>query len=111
MSKLLNLSTEVEAEIIKNIRNYVGQGPVLESALGALIISQHFGWRVTKLLHNPSTYSKYEKILGVKFKEFSPEDTQYSRKFNGFKIAKKLNSFWAVVRGKIPVENKIYFEK
>lgn len=111
MSKLLNLPTEVETEIIEKIRDYIGQPGVLESALGALIISQHYGWRVSKLTHTPSTYSKYEKILGLKFQEHSPEETEFSRKCNAFKIAKKLNSFWAVVRGKIHVDNKTHFEE
>ena len=104
--KLLDLDPEVEQQIIKSIEEYRGQGPVLGSALGALIVGQHYGWRVLKMFHNQSTYSKYEKILGIKFAELCDERTKLSRKSIGLAVADKICSFWAVVRGEVKVENK-----
>ena len=109
MEKLLNLSPELEAKLVKAVRSYSGNSSVLESALGTLIVGQHYGWRVIKLIHNQTTYKKYEKVLGIKFQDLCEEETKISRKSVGYKIAKSLNSFWAVVRGKIPVENKTSF--
>lgn len=104
--KLLVLDPEVEQQIIKSIEEYRGQGSVLGSALGALVVGQHYGWRVLKMLHNQSTYSKYEKILGIKFTDLCDERTEFSRKSIGLTVADKIKSFWAVVRGEVKVENK-----
>lgn len=103
----LNLSEEQEQTILKNIKEFKGVGTTLESALGALIMGQYFGWRVLKILHNPMTYRRYEKILGLKFQDVCPEETQYSEaKSVGYAITKKLGSFWAVVMGKRKVADK-----
>lgn len=104
--KLLNLEPEIEQLILKNLEEYRGQGPVLGSALGALIVGQHYGWKIVKMMHNQSTCSKYEKILGIKFSELCPPSTPLSKKSIGFRMAEQLNSFWAVVRGKVQVKNK-----
>ena len=105
-NKLLKLSSEEEARLVKAIREFKGQVPVLESAMGALLVGQHYGWRVLKIVHNQTTYNKYEKILGVKFQDVCPERTDLSKKSVGLKIADAANSFWAVVRGKIEAPGK-----
>lgn len=103
----LNLSEEQEQIILKNIKEFRGVGTTLESALGALIMGQYFGWRVLKILHNPLTYRRYEKILGVKFQDVCPETTGYSEtKSVGYAITQKLGSFWAVVMGRRKVADK-----
>ncbi len=103
----LNLSEEQEQIILKNIKEFRGVGTTLESALGALIMGQYFGWRVLKILHNPLTYRSYEKILGVKFQDVCPETTGYSEtKSVGYAITQKLGSFWAVVMGRRKVADK-----
>ena len=103
----LNLNEEQEQILLKNINDFRGVGTTLESALGALIMGQYFGWRVLKILHNPLTYRRYEKILGIKFQDVCPETTGYSEtKSVGYAITKKLGSFWAVVMGKRKVEDK-----
>jgi len=103
----LNLSEEQEQIILKNIKEFRGVGTTLESALGALIMGQYFGWRVLKILHNPLTYRRYEKILGLSFQDVCPETTGYSEtKSVGYAISQKLGSFWAVVMGKRKVEDK-----
>ena len=42
--------------------------PWLQHRKHSQIMGQYFGWRVLKILHNPGTYRRYEKVLGVEFK-------------------------------------------
>ena len=105
--KLLVLSEEDEQTILQHMKEFRGVGTTLESALGALILGQYFGWRVLKLLHNPATYRIYEKVLGIEFKTVCPEITELGRKKSiGYAITEKLGSFWAVVMGKRKVADK-----
>lgn len=105
--KLLVLSEEDEQTILQHMKEFRGVGTTLESALGALILGQYFGWRVLKLLHNPATYRIYEKVLGIEFKNVCPEITELGRKKSiGYAITEKLGSFWAVVMGKRKVADK-----
>ncbi|TXI35537.1 MAG: hypothetical protein E6Q59_10825 [Nitrosomonas sp.] len=105
--KLLALDDETEKKILQNMREFRGVGTTLESALGALVMGQYFGWRVLKILHNPATYRRYEKVLGVEFKDVCPEITEFGQKKSiGYAITEKLGSFWAVVMGKRKVANK-----
>ncbi len=99
--KLLILDEEAEQTILQHMREFNGVGTTLESALGALILGQYFGWRVLKLFHNPATYRLYEKALGIEFKNVCPEITELGKKKSiGYAITEKLGSFWAVVMGK-----------
>ncbi len=100
------LTKEQNEALSKSIDNYRGQAYTLESALGAVLVGHRFGWRVLKLIHSPSTYRKYEKILGVSFEEICPERGPKAKKSLGLKIADRLNSFWAVATGKKKVPNK-----
>lgn len=105
--KLLSLSEKDEQKILQHMKEFRGVGTTLESALGALVIGQFFGWRVLKLMHNPATYRKYEKVLGIEFKEVCKEITEFGEKKSiGYAITKKLGSFWAVVMGKRKVADK-----
>ena len=105
--KLLVLDEETEQTILQHMKEFRGVGTTLESALGALILGQYFGWRVLKLLHNPATYRIYEKVLGIEFKNVCPEITELGRKKSiGYAITEKLGSFWAVVMGKRKVADK-----
>ena len=105
--KLLDLKEEHEKIILHSIKGFSGIGTTLESALGALILGHVFGWRVLKLLHTPSTYRRYEKALGIEFKDVCPEITELGKKKSvGYAITEKLGSFWAVVMGKRKVPEK-----
>ena len=92
--------------IAQSIENYQGQAYPLETALGAVLIGHHYGWRVLKIIHSPATYKKYEQILGVSFEEICPERGPKAKKSLGLKIADRLNSFWAVATGKKKIPNK-----
>ena len=105
--KLLVLGEETEQKILQHMNEFKGVGTTLESALGALIIGQHYGWRILKIFHNPATYRRYEKILGVEFKQVCPEITDIGKRRSlGYAITEKLGSFWAVVMGKRKVADK-----
>lgn len=107
IQRLLVLDDETEQRILQNMKEFRGVGTTLESALGALVLGQFFGWRVLKILHNPATYRKYEKVLGIEFKNLCPEITEYGQKKSiGYAITEKLGSFWAVVMGKRKVAEK-----
>jgi hypothetical protein len=104
---LLVLNLETEQIILQHMDSFRGVGTTLESALGALVLGQYFGWRVLKIMHNPSTYRRYETVLGVKFKDVCPEITETGkRKSIGYAITQKLGSFWAVILGKRKVPQK-----
>ena len=105
--KLLVLDEQTEQVILQHMKEFNGIGTTLESALGALILGQYFGWRVLKMLHNPATYRRYEKALGVSFRDVCPEITDLGKqKSVGYAITEKLGSFWAVVMGKRKVPEK-----
>lgn len=107
LQRLLVLDDETEQRILQNMKEFRGVGTTLESALGALVLGQFFGWRVLKILHNPATYRKYEKVLGIEFKNLCPEITDFGQKKSiGYAITEKLGSFWAVVMGKRKVAEK-----
>lgn len=103
---VVRLKAEERAKVVEAIQRFRGQATVLESALGALIVGQHYGWRVLKIVHGNQTYNKYQDILGLKFQDVCPPDTELSRKSVGFKVAGQLKAFWAVVRGDTKVEDK-----
>jgi hypothetical protein len=107
IKRLLVLDEETEKIILHNIKDFRGIGHTLESALGALVLGQAFGWRVLKLLHTPATYRRYEKVLGIEFKNVCEEATELGKqKSIGYAITEKLGSFWAVVMGKRKVADK-----
>ena len=107
LKKLLVLDEATEQTILQQMKEFRGVGTTLESALGALIIGQYFGWRVLKLMHNPATYRRYEKTLGIEFKNVCPEITELGKKKSiGYAITEKLGSFWAVVMGRRKVPEK-----
>lgn len=105
--KLLDLDPETEQRILQSLDNFQGIGTTMESALGALILGQYFGWRVLKLLHNPATYRNYEKALGIKFQDHCPPITENGKKKSiGYAITEAIGSFWAVIMGKRKVADK-----
>jgi hypothetical protein len=88
--------------------HFFGDGHDLERALGAFILGKYAGWKVLRILHDGSTYAKYERILGAgkkgvfKFKNHCPERGPIARRFRGLVWADKINRFWEVVRGQVP---------
>ena len=89
---------------------YVGDLTVMESAIGALFVGRFLGWKALRILHSNATYGKYEKALGVKFKEILPESTPHSRLMAGVRVLETAGDFWkTIVSGRINrTEGKAY---
>ena len=74
--------------LIKLFQNFHGNGRVLESALGALMVGQFIGWRPLLLMHGGSAIKRYQTILGVDFQQVLPEEAQFSERMPGYQLAK-----------------------
>jgi len=74
----------------------------LESALGALLVGRHFGWKPLYLIHDKKTLRRYEEILGVEFREVLAEVGPLAERSLAFRLAKKAGNFWKAVKGEIP---------
>jgi hypothetical protein len=89
------------------IRDFQGQFPVLESALGALIMGRVVGWRVLFLIHSRATVAKYEKVLGLKFRgkapwnsnqDVMPEVGPFAEKSYAYTFSESVNEFWEIIK-------------
>lgn len=78
----------------------------LESAIGMLMLGDYFGWKVLVLVHNKRTIRKYEDILGIKVREFFPEEGPIAMRSVGYDLALKLGNFWKAVSGDVAVEGR-----
>ena len=106
MNSLLDMSTDLERQLCKQIAEYEGPGPILSSALGALIVGQHYGMEALRMIHTPATLRKYQKALGIEYSEYCPTTTHLTSKSRGVKIAEKLGGAWKVITGKVKVKGK-----
>lgn len=108
--KMESRSLDREAEFIKiereAVANFHGQLDDLEAALGMLRMGDYMGWRVLVLIHNKRTIRKYEDILGIKVREFFPEEGSQSHRSIGYTLAKKIGNFWKAVSGDIQIPNR-----
>lgn len=93
---------ETKKTIDLAISKFKGQLPTLEAAIGALLAGKKLGWKVLYLVHDKSTIRKYEKILGVNFKEILPDETSLSHKSVAWTAVQKVSNFWKAVKGEIP---------
>jgi hypothetical protein len=103
---VLTLNKDQSKAVQVAIREFHGQIDVLESALGALIIGQHYGSRVLQMVHSPATIRKYESVIGLTYTDLCPERGTLAFKSIGLSMADKLGGFWKVVTGKVKVERK-----
>lgn len=97
-------SEELVAHIDSVIENYEGDSDVLFSSIGALMVGRKYGYRVLMIVTSNKSYSKYQKIIGLQFKDVMEETTVISRRSLGFRIVKELNNFWDVVRGSYSID-------
>lgn len=84
------------------MEGFRGNSSELESAIGALFVGRRFGWKVLFLIHSKATIRKYEKILGVTFRDVLPETGPLSRKSVAWVTVEKIGGFWKVVKGEKP---------
>jgi len=89
--------------IEKQFKNFRGDLGEFESAVGALIIGQHMGWRVLLLAHDRRTIDKYGKMLGVDFKDGKtmPEVGKLAHKSLAWNAYQGVTNFWKAVKGEI----------
>jgi hypothetical protein len=97
---------ELNDYIANLMKDYKGDIVDLSHAIGAARIGHHYGWRVLRLVISQVSYRKYQKILGLDFKESLPELTIYTEKSAGYQLVTKLNNFWDVVKGIATIDRK-----
>lgn len=100
MTKPIHVS-KIISHVDKVIETYSGDAKELEQAIGVWILGRRFGWRVILLIHDRKTLAKYEKILGIEFRNELPEIGDLAEKSVAWKAVKKVSNFWKAVRGEI----------
>lgn len=78
----------------------------VESAIGALLVGQMFGYRVLELTHAGVTRRKYCRLLGIKsFRDVCPETAVYTQRHFLFRVMGSMSDWW---RGReaLPREHK-----
>jgi hypothetical protein len=84
------------------LTTYRGDGAVLQAALGALLLGRVYGWRVLRVAYTGATYTRYQRVLELDFKEWCEPTTQFTDRHRGYEMVGKLREFWKIVRGEIP---------
>lgn len=93
---------ELVALIDNAITDFKGNTEELENAIGALMFGRQIGWRPLFLIHSPKSIKKYEKILGVDFREVMPAEGLKAKRLVAWILAEKVTNFWKLVKGEIP---------
>jgi hypothetical protein len=105
MSQVLTLQ-QLDDHIARVMANYKGDIVDLAHAIGAVKIGYHYGWRVLRIVFSQVSYRKYQKILGLTFKDTLPEVTIYTERSIGYQLVMKLDAFWDVVKGSVTIDRK-----
>ncbi len=67
----------------------------VESAIGALVMGQMFGYRVLELVHSVATRKKYCKLLGIQsFREVCPATGVYTQRHYLFRAMATVSDWW-----------------
>lgn len=104
------MTSEERTKLIEPaIKRFKGQFTDLERAIGVLMVGEYVGWRVLLLMHDRRTIAKYEKILGVKYRDVLPEKGPYSHRSLAFQIVEKIGGYWKAVRGEVKEARTIRF--
>ncbi len=77
---------------------FTGIGGDLISAVGILVLSRFYGWRVMRLIASRRQWNVTVKIFGD-IKKMTPERGQYARKSVGLALADKIGDYWSYMRG------------
>jgi hypothetical protein len=106
------LFTEEDSKIIfEAAGRYGGNATVLSAAIGAYVIAKLYGWKVVRLMHSNSVYTKYQRIMGVDFADISPPEGPFAEASLGYTFVKKMGEFWKGVRGQISVPDRQEFKQ
>ena len=88
--------------IDKAFKEFTGDFGQLEAAIGAFMIGKHLGWKPLLLIHDKKTLRRYEKILGVSFREIFLDVGPLAHKSRAWVLVQKVSNFWKAVSGDIP---------
>lgn len=88
------------------LTTYHGEMELLEKAAGMLVLGDYLGWRVLVLVHSKSTLRRYEQVLGIRVREFFPEEGPLASHSAGYSRALELHKYWPVANGDIAVEGR-----
>lgn len=83
------------------IDNYRGDVTVLENAIGCMMFCRAVGWKVVLLMHDRQTIKKYERILGISFRDHFPEVGELADRSLAWRAAQKIKGFWKIVKGEV----------
>lgn len=78
---------------------YTGLCGDLTTAIGILVLSRAYGWKVMRLVSSRRSWQVANKIFGD-IKEMTPERGEHARKSVGLEIADKLGEYWDLISGK-----------
>jgi hypothetical protein len=101
-----NMITDQEMLDLMELKanEFTGIGGDLISAVGVLVLSRFYGWRVMRLIASRRQWNVTVKIFG-NIKKMTPERGQYARKSVGLAIADKLGDYWSYMRGQKNSDN------
>jgi len=97
---------EIDEHIYNLMATYKGDVTLLADAVGALRLGQSFGWAVLMIVYSPMTYRKYQKTLGLDFKEILPEKGEFAERSRGYQLVKDIKNFWQIVKREISIDSK-----
>jgi hypothetical protein len=80
-------------------KTYKGDITILERAVGAYFVGRRVGWKVMYVIHDTKTLKKYEKILGINFREEFKDFEDLAPKTRAYKALKFISNFWKAVKG------------
>jgi hypothetical protein len=85
------------AIIDKAWEGYHGDVTVLNSAIGALVMGRRVGWHGIRVMYSRVTYNRYERLLGIKFRDVLPERGPDAERLRGIRIIDSIGKFWQAI--------------
>ncbi len=103
--------SEIQEITYRAIAHFEGNAEKLETAIGALYLGIHLGWKTLYIIHNKRTIRQFEEILGITFKEYFDDVLPGSRRSPGYTKAEDQKKYWKVVNGTFQVPLKRMLQK
>jgi hypothetical protein len=97
-------SFEVLRKIDKAYEAYSGDITLFERAVGTYFVGRRIGWKILYIIHDTKTLKRYEKILGITFREELEEFEDRSKKTRAYQALKFVTNFWKFVKGETDIE-------
>lgn len=96
--KVMSEIFDFDSHIKSVIENYNGDATVLGNAIGALVVGRYVGWRALRVVYSNKSYIKYQKILGIQFRDVLRERDIYAKKSLALRILDEVGGFWDFCR-------------